>query len=113
MNEARPNLLAVYEKLGEIGATVREVKHATNNNSAKIDVLANLVAAQGEVRSTVERVERRQEINETRIDALEADKHRREGAINLGEWILRHWPFPMLAGILSVVILWSNGKLGL
>lgn len=48
-----------------------------------------------------------------RLEALETDKHRREGAISLVEWLGKHWPFTLLAGGLITVVLWANGRFGL
>lgn len=108
-----PELHDVFEKLGDINATLREVKHATNNNSQKIDTLAGIVASQGAMREMVDRITGRQEINEARIADLEADKHRREGAIGLVEWLCKHWPITLIFGALAVAVMWANGRLGI
>jgi hypothetical protein len=47
------------------------------------------------------------------IDDLVADKHRREGAIGLVEWISKHWPFALMAAVLGAVVVWANGRLHL
>lgn len=109
----RINLNTLYETMGEVKAIAREAKHAAQNTSAKVDALALVVAAQGEIRSHVERMERHSEEQDEKIEMLTADKLRREGAIGLVEWVGKHWPFTIFSLILALFIAWANGKLHL
>jgi hypothetical protein len=106
----------LFEKMGEVQAGVREAKHAANGASQKIDsvagkvdALALVVATQGEIRNHVERLEITVKEQGDEIETLSADKHRREGAIGLVEWISKHWPFIGLAAIIIAWIGIANG----
>jgi seryl-tRNA synthetase len=110
----------LFEKMGEVQAGVREAKHAANGASQKIDsvagkvdALALVVATQGEIRNHVERLETTVKEQGEEIETLVADKHRREGAIGLVEWISKHWPFTLVALLLGAIVVWANGKLHL
>lgn len=107
-----PDLHSIFEKLGDINATLRDVKHTTNNNTTKIDGLVHLIGKQAEMAGALERIARRQEVNEGRLDALEADRHRRDGAIGVGRWMAGHWPFATVAAALAALIAWAGGKIG-
>ena len=103
------NLHMLYEKVGEVGAIAREAKHAANTASAKIDALALIVTQQGQLREHVERLEQDRRSDHEQIEQLLADKHRREGAIGLVEWMSKHWPFLGLSGILIAWVGFANG----
>ncbi len=60
---------------------------------------------------TVANLAEKVESNGKRIDALEADKDRRDGAIGLGNWALRSWPALIGFALLVAVILKSTGRL--
>lgn len=107
-----PDLHGVYEKLGEITATLRDVSHTSRNNSAKIDALGEMVIRQGLIHDKVEGHSALLERHHDRIIILEVDKHHREGAIGLFEWVSKHWPFTALGAAILAAIAWANGKLG-
>lgn len=73
--------------LGEIRGQLRELIHNANNNSQKLDALS------------------------LRVQALEQDKSRREGAIGLAEWSLRYGPILFGFVALVIIVLVANGKL--
>lgn len=100
------NLHMLYETMGEVKVIAREAKHAAANASAKIDALAVVVATQGTMREDVEELKRE-------VKDLVQDKHRREGAIGLVEWISKHWPFTLVAMLLAAFVAWANGKMPL
>lgn len=91
--------------LGELIAEVRAVKHNQQNASQKLDAVTHLVEQVKELREEQAR-------HSFRLQVLEADKNRREGAIGLVEWVGRHWPFTLLAGLLAAWVAWANGKVG-
>jgi hypothetical protein len=100
-----PDYLALYEKIGDIQATLRVVKHETSNTSAKLDSLATLVVAQGHVAADVEKLK-------AEVQELKIEKYRRDGAIGLLGWLAKNWPI-MLAILATIIAsLWGNGKLG-
>lgn len=109
----------LYEKIGEAIAVGREAKHAAHGASQKIDAVAGkvdalalVVATQGQLRDHVQRLEEDAKHDRTEIEALKADKLRREGAIGLVEWMSRHWPVTIIILIFAGVLTWANGKLG-
>lgn len=109
----RPNGNGSTDRLlGELIAEVRTVKHNQNNAgmkidtvSGKVDALALVVATQGHLQEDVDGLK-------VAVKDLVIDKHRREGAIGLVEWVSKHWPFTLVAILLGAVIAWANGKLG-
>lgn len=48
-----------------------------------------------------------------RVNTLEADKDRRDGAIGVWSWMGKNWPFAAMISALGAVIAWANGKLHL
>lgn len=114
MPPATLNML--FEKMGEVQAGVREAKHAANNAgqkidavSGKVDALAIVVANQGHLQEDVDELKATVKEQRTEIGELVADKHRREGAIGLVEWISKHWPFLGLSGLIIGFVGYANG----
>jgi hypothetical protein len=106
--------------LGELVAEVRAVKHTANGASQKIDAVAGkvdalaiVVANQGHLQEDVNELKALAKEQRITVDNLVADKHRREGAIGLVEWLMRHWPFTVLGGAIIAAVMWANGKLHL
>lgn len=89
--------------LGELIAEVRAVKHNQNNSMQKLDAVNRLV-------DQVKELKEEQVRHHFRITVLEADKHRREGAVGLVEWFARHWPVTFVLGVLALFVAWANGK---
>lgn len=89
-------LIAMAEKQGEMYEAVRATKHAVNNISQKMDAV-NVVVEQ------VKQLALDRDDHEKRLAVLEADKHRREGAVGLVEWISKHWPFTIIVAAMTVV----------
>lgn len=106
--------------LGELIAEVRTVKHNQNNAgqkidavAGKVDALAIVVANQGHLTEDVEELKGTVKEQRATLEGLVADKHRREGAVGLVEWISKHWPFGLVAALLALIVAWANGKLPL
>lgn len=51
--------------------------------------------------------------HEKRIEALEIDKQRREGAINLADWFFKNWPGIIGFVALAMMVLVATGQLDL
>jgi len=96
-----PDYHALYEKIGDMQATLRVVKHETTTVSTKVDALALLVANQGHLAADVEALK-------AQVHMLEIEKHRREGAVGLIEWASKHWPFLGLSAVLIAWIGYAN-----
>jgi hypothetical protein len=96
----------LFEKIGGLEATMRDVKHSSNNLAAKVESLGTIVMRTAAIQEAMQD-------HDARINALEIEKHRREGAIGLVEWISKHWPFTLVAVLLGAIIVWANGKLHL
>lgn len=106
------SLHTLYEKVGEVGAIAREAKHAANNASAKIDALALIVTAQGQLREHVDRLDQDRREDHAILEELKAERHRREGAIGLIEWISKNYPAIIMIFGLALFVAFANGKLG-
>lgn len=111
-------LSAIFQELGEVKAVAREAKHAANNASGKIDVVAGkvdslalVVATQGHLQEDVAELKKENEEQQERINELIADKHRREGAVGLVEWISKNYPFLILCVGLAIWVAYANGVL--
>lgn len=107
-----PDMHGVYEKLGEMSATLREVAHTGRNNSQKIDALAEVVIKQGLIHEKVSGHSIELGHHDARLLILELDKHHRDGAVGLVAWVSSHWPFTVFAGVFAIFVAWANGKLG-
>lgn len=90
------DLLGMAEKHGEMYEAVRATKHAVNNMAQKLDAVLPLV-------EQVKQLALDRDDHEKRLAVLEADKHRREGAFGLVEWISNHWPFTIILAVATFV----------
>lgn len=102
---------AIYQKLSAMQATLSVVKHTANNSAQEIKGLIHLVGKQNQLSDNLERLVASHGRHDERISSLEVDRHRREGAIGLFEWVARHWPFTLIGGALLGFIAWATGKL--
>jgi hypothetical protein len=96
----------LFEKIGGLEATMRDVKHSNNNLATKVESLGTIVMRTAAIQEAMQD-------HDARINALEIEKHRREGAIGLVEWVSKHWPFTLVAALLGAIVIWANGKLHL
>lgn len=103
------DLGTLRQQVGEIIGTLREINHATNNNSAKIDGLTIAVATQAEIIRRTDVLEKGHTAHHIRLAVLEADKHRREGAIGLVAWIARNWPVAVIISAIAAFAAWAQG----
>lgn len=97
--------------LGEIVAELRAVKHNQNNASQQIEAVGRQTQPIKALVEQVQAIKVEQEKQHFRIAVLEADKHRREGAVGLVEWLARHWPLAGLTAFLAGWVAWANGRL--
>lgn len=102
---------SLFEKLGNIDGSVREMKHAANNLSQKVDAVN--VKVDNLALAIVKQDQHSHDIadHDQRLRVLEIDKNRREGAIGLVEWCAKHWPFLGLSGFLAAWVAYANGLL--
>lgn len=57
-------------------------------------------------------LQRRVEDLTKKVDELNRDRDRRDGALRAGEWFFRNWPAVIGYILLAVGMLWSTGKIG-
>jgi hypothetical protein len=109
-------------KIGELAAYTHEHRHGVNNLSAKFDALALDIVKRVEALDTkmtlridevVKALTSELAAANLRINALEAERDRQQGALSAWRWIAEKWPFAALGTILAAVIAWANGKLSL
>ena len=86
----------IHMMLGEMRGQMREVIHTSNNTAGKVDALTREVVEIKGMTATVAG-------HEVRLTALETEKSRREGALSLGEWIIRIVPW-LIGGASFAVI---------
>lgn len=107
-----PDLHGVYEKLGEITATLRDVSHTGRDNAQKITALGELVIKQGTLQDHIVRHTEILDKHHERLTVLEVDLHHRQGAIGLASWFARHWPMTIILMIVAAFLAWANGRFG-
>lgn len=95
--------LGLAEKQGEMFEAVRSTKHAVANISAKMDAISIVI-------ESVKQLSQDRDDHEKRLAVLEADKHRREGAVGLVEWVSAHWPFTIIVAAAVAVWAYMNGN---
>jgi hypothetical protein len=106
-------------RLAEIEA-LRAIRDSVQSHTRQTEALTNEVREQGkmigDVRERVIRIESNRVSEDVaklkeEVDMLKADKLRREGALGVGNWLARNWPF--LIGLLALigVVLKANGQL--
>jgi hypothetical protein len=97
--------------LGELIAEVRALKHSQNNTNMTVEAVGRQTAPIPALVDQVKAIKEEQERQHFRIAVLEADKHRREGAIGLVAWLSRNWPFAFLSAVIAGLVAWANGKI--
>ena len=98
-----PDFLSMAEKQGETFEAVRTIKHAVAN-------MAQQLTAIGAVVGQIDQLNRDRDDHEKRLAVLEADKHRREGAIGLVAWASRNWPVALLISALATAWAFLTGR---
>ena len=110
----------ISEKLGELTAYTHEHRHGVNNLSQKFDALALDLVRRVEaldvkmtvrIDEVVKMLTAENVVLQARVDALEIDKQRRDGALSLVEWAVRNWPGIIGFALLVAVILKSTGQI--
>lgn len=96
--QIRDNLDLIRRKQDSFG----EDLHAVSERTARLE----------ERNTRLDRVEKEQERINGQIELLVAEKHKREGAIGLVQWIGQHWPFTVFATGLAGLVAWANGLFG-
>jgi len=91
--------------LGEVRGQLREIIHTMNNQAMKNDAVAAQLAK-------LEGVPARLDAIDARLVALEADRHRRDGAMGFGGWLVKSPLVGWLAGIGVAAWAYFSGKIG-
>jgi hypothetical protein len=91
--------------LGEVRGQLREIIHNMNNQAQKNDAVAAQLAK-------LEGMPERLSAIETRLVSLETDKHRRDGAMGFGGWLMKSPLIGWLAGFGVAAWAYLTGKLG-
>ncbi len=89
--------------LGEMKDQLRELIHKLNTMSIKLDALGERVIGTADLPAKVKALEER-------VLALEADKHRRDGAMSFGGWVVRSPLVGWLAGAGLALWMLLKGK---
>ncbi|WCM27103.1 hypothetical protein NDN01_24500 [Sphingomonas sp. QA11] len=89
--------------LGEMKGQLREVIHNLNMMSTKLDALGERVISAADLPVKVKELEKR-------VLALEADRHRRDGAMSFGGWVVRSPLVGWLAGAGLALWMLLKGK---
>ena len=110
----------ISERLGELAAYTHEHRHGVNNLSQKFDALALDITKKVEAldaKMTVRidainaHLTAENKVLQSRVDLLEVDKTRRDGAVGLFNWMLKSWPALVGFALLVAVILEATGRI--
>jgi hypothetical protein len=91
--------------LGEVRGQLREIIHNMNNQALKNDAVAQQLAK-------LEGIPDRLDAIEARLVSLETDKHRRDGAMGFGGWLLKSPLIGWLAGLGLAAWAYLSGRPG-
>jgi len=83
----------IHIMLGEMRGQLRELVHATNNNSGKTDALTREVIEIKGVAAAIAALNVRVTAVESDVSILKTERNRREGALSLGEWLIKMVPW--------------------
>lgn len=86
-----PNTMMI---LGEVRGQLREMNHHMTNQTAENAVIARQLAK-------LESVPTRLDAIEKRLGDLEKDRHRRDGAMGIGSWLMKS---PVIAWIVAAAV---------
>lgn len=73
---------SVGEKLGEIRGQLRELIHQHNNQAQKQDIMGEKLTKLAVVPDQLDKID-------ARLTSLETDRHKRDGAMGFGSWLLK------------------------
>lgn len=88
-------------QLGKIEGQLRELIHTLNNQVMKGDAMAGKITKLEGLPDDIAEIKTALTKMDVRLNALETDKHRRDGAGALGTWLLRT---PLLAWVAGVAV---------
>lgn len=91
--------------LGEVRGQLREIIHNMNNQAQKNDAVSAQLAK-------LEGMPARLDAIDQRLLALETDKHRRDGAVGFGTWVLKSNVVGWLAAIGIAAWAYLEGRFG-
>jgi len=75
--------------MGEMRGQLRELIHGFNNLSQIVTGLASSVDKSSHMPGEIAELKVRLTAFELRLSALEAERHQRDGAIGVGQWLLK------------------------
>lgn len=89
--------------MGEVKGQVRELVHATNNNTQASNHMANSIAKLEMLPAEITDIK-------ARLTALEIAENRRAGAMGFGGWIISVLPMSAVAAIVTGLFEFFRGK---
>ena len=96
---------AAAEAIGEIRGQLREIIHGMNNDRQRNEAIARALAKLENVPDDIGEVKKSLNKLEGRMTALEVDKHRRDGAMSFGTWLMKS---PLVAWLAAAaLVLWT------
>jgi chromosome segregation ATPase len=107
--------LAMIECLRQIADGNKKLNSVLEGMQAEVrDVRERVIRIESNrIETDIEDLKERVHEAEVKIDALEADKNRREGAIGAGDWFIRSWPNLIGFVLLIAIVLVATGKVPL
>lgn len=88
------------------------IRRTQDKQGEDLHSISERTARLEERNTRLDRVEKEQERLDAQLALLIADKHKREGAIGLMEWVSKHWPFTAVAAGLAALVAYANGLFG-
>ena len=106
--------LAMIEAVRQIGDNGKATNKLLEGMQTELrDVRERVIRIEAsEYKNTIIKVDARVDDLDERVEKLEADKHRRDGALGLVEWFGRNWPLVIgFAGLIGLLL--ATGRLSI
>lgn len=92
-------------QLGKIEGQLRELIHTQNNQAMKGDAVAEKISKLEGLPDDIAEIKNGLAKLDGRLTALEVDKHRRDGAMGFGSWLMKS---PLVAWLAAgALVLWT------
>lgn len=87
------------------------IRRTQDKQGEDLHSISERTARLEERNTRLDRVEKEQERLDAQLVLLIADKHKRDGAVGLIEWVNKRWPFTLVAA-LAALVAYAKGLFG-
>lgn len=97
---------AAAEAIGEIRGQLREIIHGMNNDRMRNEAIGKALSKLETIPEDIADIKQSLSKLEGRLTTLEIDKHRRDGAMGFGSWLMKSPLVAWLAAAALVIWTW-------